>query len=267
MTTGVESFDLSLSRSAFSPRDAARAGDIWRMFQDAAVIGSTRRGWDPRRYRDAGCAFVVRAMRVLHHREAAFGDRLAVRTWVSSFRRDVFSERQIRAEIDGVPLASATQEWVHVQTEPEVRATRASPALRAAFDLVEPEPDVRLPPYEEAEGASWELAFDAWYGWMDPLGHANHPQYVDWCDEAIARRIADRNGDPMAVVPVAEEVRFRSAVIAPERVTITSRPIGRTHEGDLVCAHVVRGGDQRICAEGTTVRRMISGDLAAHLGP
>ena len=217
--TGVEQFELMLSRHAFSPRDAARAGDLWRLLQDAAVIGSTRRGWDPRRYRDAGCAFVVRGMRVVHHREVAHGEPLSVRTWVDTFKRDVFTDRQIRVDVAGRPLVSATQEWVHVTTTPEVRVARAAPELRDAFVLVQPEPPVILPAWEAWGGPSWSFELRTWHTWMDPIGHANHPAYVDWCDEALSARIAERGGDPIAVSPVAEEVRFRSGVIAPARKT------------------------------------------------
>src|SRR5688572_30785768 len=92
----VEEFPLHLPRNAFGPRDTARAGDLWRLFQDAAVVGSSRRGWDPPRYREASCAFIVRRMTVRHHAPTAFGDALQARTWVSSFKRDMMTDRQVR---------------------------------------------------------------------------------------------------------------------------------------------------------------------------
>ena len=66
--------DLHLARSAFTPRDVARAGDVWRVFQEAAVAGSSAVGWPPGRYRETGTAFVVRQMTVVHHRETRFGE-------------------------------------------------------------------------------------------------------------------------------------------------------------------------------------------------
>lgn len=265
----IEAFELTLSRHAFSPRDAARAGDVWRLLQDAAVIGSTRRGWSPQRYREAGCAFIVRTMTVVHHREARFGEPLAVRTWVSTFRRSTFTDRQIRVAA-AEPVVSASQAWVHVTTEPEVRAARASDALREAFVVTEDEPDVTLPAWTDAEGPAWDFGLQAWHTWMDPLGHANHPAYVDWCDEALSRRIAASGGDPVRLRPIAEEVRFRSGVVAPEQVTVRSRLVGRTPEGHAVCHHDVLGGDARICATATTIRELVDdhGALATLLaGP
>src|SRR5688500_14285673 len=127
----LETFDLHLPRNAFSPRDAARAGDIWRLLQDAAVLGSSRRGWTPERYREEGAAFVVRRMSVVHHREVAFGEPLTVLTWVSSFRRGMLSDRQIRVASRGDPAVSASQDWVHVAM-PDMKPKRASDALIAA---------------------------------------------------------------------------------------------------------------------------------------
>src|SRR6476661_6115958 len=100
----LEEFPLHLQRNAFGPRDTARAGDLWRLCQDAAVLGSSRRGWPPERYRTESCAFVVRSMVLVHHRETAFGDALVARTWVSSFKRGTMSDRQVRVIGPGGPV-------------------------------------------------------------------------------------------------------------------------------------------------------------------
>lgn len=257
----LEEFPLHLPRNAFGPREAARAGDLWRAFQDAAITGSTRRGWAPDRYRVERCAFIVRSMTVVHHRETSFGERLVARTWVSTFKRGVFSDRQIRLAVDGAPVAAATQRWVHVRV-PDLKPVRAAPELEASFAVADLEPDVALPPYAAVDaGPRHELAFEAWHTWMDPLAHANHPAYVDWADEALSRWIAARGGDPQALSPIAEEVAWRSGVVAPERVTVASSLVGRTAAGAAVLAHVFTGGDGRTCAEATTVRALAGGSL------
>lgn len=249
----MEDFELHPPRHAFDPRDLARAGDVWRLMQEAAAEGSSRRGWPPERYSEEGCAFVVRGMRVVHHRPLRRGEAVRARTWVSTFRRGTFTDRQIRLYGD-TPLASATQAWVHVRTRPDVRVARASDALADAFPIEALEPDVELPAWEPAEGAAWELRVEAWYTWMDPMGHANHPAYVDWCDEALSRAVADRCADPYALVPLAEEVTYRSAVVAPERLRVDARLVGITASGAAVCRFDVVGADDRICATATTIR-------------
>lgn len=256
----VEEIPLHLPRNAFGPRDAARAGDVWRLFQDAAVFGSSRRGWPPERYRDERCAFVVRSMTARHHRETSFGEALVARTWVSSFRRQMMSDRQIRVlAAGGEVVAAATQRWFHVSV-PELKPTRASPALEQSFGVIEsPDGDVALPAFEADPGPERSFSFEAWFTWMDPLAHANHPAYVDWADEATSRLLAEAGVDPHGLVPVAEEVTWRSGVVAPERVVLTTRRLGWTPDGEAVLGHRFEGGDGRLCAEATTVRRRADG--------
>ncbi|MBX2796183.1 MAG: hypothetical protein KTR31_00900 [Myxococcales bacterium] len=249
----VETFELSLSRHAFSPRDAARAGDVWRLFQDAAVIGSSRRGWPPQRYREARSAFVVRSMVVSHHREAAFGQPITARTWVSTFQRDMFSNRQIRLLVAGEPMASTTQRWVHVR-QPDLKPVRAVAALRDAFGLQDIDPDVELPAFRPAEGPTFTWSFDVWHTWMDPLDHANHPAYVEWAEEALAQRVVQVGRDPHQVMAIAERVIFRSGVRAGERVTVTTTLMGLTEDGAAVTRHEIRGSDDRLCADAILVR-------------
>lgn len=244
---------LHLPRHAFSPRDAARAGDLWRLFQDAAVLGSAHLGWDPARYRREGNAFVVRQMTAVHHREIRFGEPLAVRTWVSTFRGGRFSNRQVRVSIDGVVVSAATQEWLHVSS-PDLKITRASPELLSAFELHELDSDVTLPALAEpVDGPTREFRFEAWHGWMDPLAHANHPLYVDWADEALARWAAADGRDPQGLVPIAEQVSWRSGVVAGDAVVVRSRLVGHTATGARVHDHEFLVGE-RCCAEARTVR-------------
>ncbi len=260
----LETFDLFVPRNAFSPRDAARAGDLWRVCQDAAVLGSTRRGWTPRRYREEACGFLVRRMAVRHHAPLTFGDSVAARTWVSSFLRGMITHREIRLAGANGPVASATQEWIFIALEGgQVRPVRAPESVTATFVVEDHGPSVVVPAASAPPGAATAtFSFAAWFGWMDPLGHANHPQYVDWCDEALARALAPRCS-AFDLVPVGEEVTFRSGVIAPERVTVHTALIGLDAAGDAVFAHRVLGEDGRLCATATLVRRAADGGGAA----
>ncbi|MCA9573072.1 MAG: hypothetical protein KC656_34790 [Myxococcales bacterium] len=265
----LEHIDLHVPRNAFSVRDAARAGDVWRVFQDAAVLGSSRRGWPPQRYVAEQCAFVVRQQTVTHEREVSFGEPIRATTWVERFRRGLFSTRQTRLTVNGERVASATQDWVHVSTAGGVmKACRASDSLLESFQEVEAEPLVELPAVERAvDGAPFDFGFTAWFTTMDPLDHANHPAYVDWCDEAIARRVHAAGMLPVEVVPVAERVRFRAGVLGGEQVLLQGHVEGRTARGDVVVAFTVKVGDE-VKAETVLVRRMVRGGeaLAVALG-
>lgn len=256
----VVEFGLSLSRHAFGPRERARAGHVWRLFQDAAIEGSSRCGWPPSRYRELGSGFVVRRMTVVHHAEAVFGDAIDARTWVSNFRRGMFSDREIQLSAGGRPLASAIQQWVYVAA-PELKPARAPEDMIAAFDAGAPDGAVppALPPLDgELPPATFRASFDTWFTAMDPLAHANHPAYVDWADEALARWLAAAGADPHAVVPAGEEVTFRSGIVAPEPAVVELARVG-TSGASVVFRGRVLGGDGRECAEFVLHRRTPEG--------
>lgn len=259
--------DAVLPRHAFSARDAARAGDVWRLFQEIAIEASTRCGWPPMRYREERTAFVVRSMTVRHHLETTYGERLRGLTWVSRMRREMLSTREVRVRSERGAIASARQEWVHVSESLE--PVRGSRALLDAFpEVAGPDDDVEVALPAIARAAPAESAsaftFEAWWTWMDPLDHVNHPQYVDFCDEAIARAAHAAGIAPLAIAPVAEELTFRSGVVAGDEVRVECVARGTTAEGDAVIAHRVVVGE-RLCATGTTVRRLVGSPDASAL--
>lgn len=253
---------IVLPRNAFSPREVARAADLWRACQDVAVGASIAGGWPPVRYREVGTSFVVRSEQVVHHRETAYGDALRGTTWVSRFRRQMLSTREVRIADAHGPIATARQEWVHVSSALE--PARAGEALTSAFP-VEPAPDGDAGPEMPTVATPIEehpphvFSFEAWNVWMDPLAHANHPAYVDYCEEALARALLAAGLDPVAVVPVAEEVLFKSGVVAGETVRVESVAKGFTASGAAVAGHRMLVGE-RICAIATTVRRLLGED-------
>lgn len=257
--------EIGIPRHAAGPRQVARAGEIWRLFQELAIQASTAVGWSPARYLEEGTAFVVYGMTAVHHREVAYGQRLRARTWVHDFKRDTLTRRQIRLfDADG-PVAACTQQWAHVDAR--LRPARAPASLLAALPVERPdEPSVELPALAVAvQGPEHRFAFEPWHTWMDPLAHVNHPAYVDFCDEGTCRALAAAGVDPQRLVPVAEHVAFKVGALAGQPVEVLTRVVGRTAAGDAVLSHEVTG--QAPFARATTVRRLVDGaDLAAALG-
>lgn len=254
---------LTLPRHSFSARDAARAGDVWRLFQEVAVDASTQQGWSPMRYRAAGTAFVMRTMTVRHHLEATYGEPLTGLTWVARMRREMLSTREVRVRSARGAIASAKQEWVHV-SDGVITPVRAPRALLDAFpEESGPEGDVEvaMPAIARTVEAREPnvFTFRAWWTWMDPLDHVNHPAYVDFCDEALSVAMRRAGLAPIALAPVAEEVTFRSAVGADEETRVESVPRGWTDDGAAVIAHRILVGE-RLCATATTVRRVLGED-------
>jgi len=245
-------FPVTLQRHAFGPRLVARAGDVWRAMQDVVVEQSSSVGWTPDRYVEAGTMFVVRTMTVKHEREVRSGEALLGRTWPSRARRQMLFTRQVRLFAGEELLASATQEWAYLLRA--LLPTRAGPEIFAFFVIEEGYPDAELPSFVHKTGAKLHLFdFTTWHGWMDPHGHANHAAYVDYCDEGVARLVAEEGGDPQQVVPVAETVHFRAAVGAGELITVETTEVGQSH-GARVFEHRILSGE-KVCATATTLRR------------
>lgn len=257
--------EIGIPRHAAGPRQVARAGEVWRLFQELAIQASTAVGWSPDRYLEQGTAFVVYGMTAVHHREIAYGQRLRARTWVHDFKRDTLTRRQIRLSDAQGPVAACTQQWAHVDAS--LRPARAPASLLAALPVERPdEPSIELPPTAEAlDGPVHRFAFQPWHTWMDPLAHVNHPAYVDFCDEGTCRALVAAGVDPQGLVPVAEQVAFKVGALAGQQVEVRTRVVGRTAGGDVILSHEIAGDAP--FARATTVRRLAGGaDLAALLG-
>lgn len=215
---------------------------------------STERGWPPQRYLAEGVAFVVTSMTARHHAEVRYGQDLVARTWMRDFRRGILSKRQVELWCGGELVAECTQQWAHVG--PDLRPVRASEALTSAF----PQDDERTPTVtldrveQPFDGLAHSFRFGTWQSWMDALGHANHPTYLEWCDEGTARAAAAAGVDPHAIVPVCERIAWKGGVVAEDQVAVETRMVGLTAGGDSVLRHRIGSW-----AKATTVRR---GDLS-----
>ena len=254
---------IALSRAAFSPREVARAADVWRALQDLAVEGSAAAGYAPARYVEERISFIVRRMTCVHHRESPYGEALTGTTWPSDFKRGMFFRRECRLRAADGPLASATQEWVHVSAD--LKLARASETVVEAFPVEAHEPPVSMPSWQPIEAQpehGYELR--AWHTWMDPLGHVNHPRYVDWAEEGLARALAQTGRHPADVRPLAESALFKAGVVAGETVGVSTRLVGRTEDDAAVLQHEMRSADRQV-ARVVTVRELVGGAPGALL--
>lgn len=194
-------------------------------------------------------------MRVLHARTLRYGEPLTAQTWVADFRRGLLTTR--RLTLAGATSAvDACQEWAHVDTA-LLRISKAPDALIGAFppELRTDEPAMPMLT-RPVEAEATRMSFDVWFTWMDPLGHVNHPAYIDYCDEALARLVVSLGGDPHLIEPVAEELLFKRGLVAPEAATVTLRPVGLTSDGAWVLLAEVSFADGAVAATGTLVRRV-----------
>lgn len=257
--------EIGIPRHAAGPRQVARAGEIWRLFQELAIQASAEVGWSPDRYLEQGTAFVIYGMTTTHAREVRYGERLQARTWVHDFKRDTLTRRQVRLRDEHGPVAAGTQQWVHVDAH--LKPVRAPQSLLSALPPEVPdEPSIALPEWERCtSGPVHTFAFSPWHTWMDPLAHVNHPAYVDFCDEGTSRVLAAAGVDPQLLVPVAEHLAFKVGALAGQQVEVRTRLVGRAPGGAAVLEHEI-GGEAGF-ARGLTIRRRADGqDLALCFG-
>ncbi len=191
-------------------------------------------------------------MTLIHGVETPYGTPLRATTWVSRLRRRTLSTREVRVHSGDDLVAAATQEWVHVDSE-TLRPTRGAEATAAAFPAVDREPSVKLPEFVSTPGTASTFAFRMWQTWADPLGHANHPAYVDWCDEATAKRCVEGGIDPTNLQPMAEQVHFRDSVLPGEEVTVRTERVGVVGDDAVVLKHSLET-PRGPAAEATTIR-------------
>ena len=264
---GVEELQLALSREAVSPRNVVRPAAVWRLFQEAAVQASSRRGWPPQRYAAEGVGFVLARMTVRHHAEVPDGDPVQARTWVRAFRRRIISEREVRLSLGGHLLASASQRWVHVSAALKLQPASDAFAQSIPVHDAPNDPPVSLPELPAAEGRAHVLAFPCWHAWLDPLGHVNHPTYLEWCDEHTSRLLAAAGVPPHQLQPVAEQVHYRAGVRGGDRIRVQTSLMGTTADGTKVALrHEIEDPqDGRVYARAVTVRRLASRQPLAHL--
>jgi len=246
-----------LPRNAFTAREVPRAGDIWRLCQDVATLASIRSGWPPSRFREERVAFIVYRMTMVHDAPTRYGTVLDTKTWVSRLRRRTLSTREVRVRSAGERVAAATQEWVHVDFD-TLKPKQGSHEAAAAFPETDVEPSIDLPKFEDSLGASNELRFEMWQTWTDPLAHANHPAYVDWCDEATSRHMRAAGVDPVMLRPIAERVAFKNAVLPGEEVAVQTKRIGVIGTDAVVLHHHLET-ERGPAAEATTVRGLADG--------
>jgi acyl-CoA thioesterase FadM len=263
------SMPIHVPRHAFSTREVARPGDLWRACQEVALLGSTAHGWPPTRYRSEGCAFIVRRMVMRHDGELRYGEGLVAETWVRTFERGLISHREIALRsTDGRDVARSSQEWVHVRFESStagisLRPARASGELVSAFVIEDHDAPPSMPSVaRSSQGPAFTMTLPLRFVEMDPLGHLNHPAYVDLADEHVSALLHQHGVDPSKMSAAAEHVTFRTGLIAPGPVRLETRCVGTTGEGEHVLSVRMFDTSERLAAEVTLVRRLV-GDPAA----
>ena len=264
MADAIYTMDVLLSRYAFSTRDVAQPLELWRACQNVATSVTSVAGWPPDRFVREHTAFVVYRMSMSHGRDVHYGEPLVARTWLSAFRRRTLCTREIRLEAKDGLVVSATQQWAHVDDLTR-KPAQASQDLVDALPVHKGDGSVALDKLPAASGQATTFAFTPWHTAMDPLGHVNHPDYIQWCDESVAQRLADIDIDPVNLVSVAESITYKRPVVARDKVTVLTKPIGADDDTVEFVHEISSDGD--VAALARTQRRLVDSEARVLLGP
>ncbi len=232
---------LAVPRYACSPREVVRAGALWRLVQEAAVLDSTVCAWPPSRYRAEGTSFIVRALHGVHHRELSWGEPVVGRTWIEATQRDIIFDRRtdilVTHDTHCSPVLSTEVRWIFVSAG---RPSRAPAALLDNFGSHAGPPLPRPEPGDAGHEPLAEWSMTPAFTDMDPLGHSNHPRYLDWADELISRWLHRAGVDPAGLIPRVDRVDYRVGAVATDTVTLTLTRVAALSAGGRFQIRFVR---------------------------
>jgi acyl-CoA thioester hydrolase len=167
---------------------------------EAALGASADAGYADEQYRALGTTWWIREAGIEYLRPAKYGETLAVKTWVSDFRR-VRSRREYEMTVagSGESVARAWTDWVYLSTETGEPVRIPDELVRAFFPKGTPPQAPKRDPFPEAPPAP-PGAFTARrrVGWhhLDMVGHMNSAWYLSLLED-VAIDAAEFAGWPM----------------------------------------------------------------------
>ena len=135
----IFTYELTVTDESIDGQGHVNNLEYLRWMQEAAVAHSTAQGWPSERYRQLGAGWVVRSHKIEYLQPVFSGDRIAVYTWVSDFRkvRSLRKYKMVR-ESDNRAVAVAQTDWTFIGLQHRV-PRRIPDELAEAFEVVPPD--------------------------------------------------------------------------------------------------------------------------------
>jgi acyl-CoA thioester hydrolase len=200
-----------------------------RYMQEAAIEASAAVGFDTSWYRAHETGWVIRRLIVRCHAAAAYGDEVAVTTWVSELR-GVRSTREydLRRARDGARLARARVHWVYLDLRTGA-PTRFPAGFAEAFAPSGEAADlgVRLRRGRPAgESFRYHSRRRGEFHELDTARHVNHAVYVQWLGQAYRDALRAAGYPPEAgLLPwhAAYDVEYLAPALDNDQIEVVSR--------------------------------------------
>ncbi len=230
-----------------------------RYMQEAAFDASAAVGYDLDAYARIGHHWLIRETDITYLRPLVYGDTVIVRTWVSDVRR-VRSRRAYELRLAGSdePVATATTEWIYLDSESQRPAT-VPPEMAAAFGYPDAAPGPRREPFPDAPPPPpgvFRLRLPVEFRDIDQVGHVNNANYLAYIEECNVGATA-AFGWPLervmafgvGIVARRYRIEYREPAIMGDELDVTS------YLSDLKRATAVRHNEIRRAADGALLAR------------
>ena len=160
-----------------------------RYMAETAFDASSAAGYDMEKYERLGKTWLIRENQVEFLRPLRYGDTFEVKTWVADFRR-VQSLRMYEFRLKGSEdlVARGQTNWIFLDLKTHRPATIPEELKTAFFPEGPPDKAPQREPFPTPPppppGAVTHKRQVAWSD-LDPTGHVNNAQYLDFFQEAI----------------------------------------------------------------------------------
>jgi acyl-CoA thioester hydrolase len=161
-----------------------------RYMQETAFDASAAVGYQIDRYREMGFQWLIRETDITYLRPLIYGDTVIVRTWVDDFRR-VRSRRryELRLEASGEPVATASTEWIYLNSETLRPATIPSEMIKAFRhpDTTIGERRERFPSAPPPPPGIFRIRRQVEWRDIDQAQHVNNANYLAYIEDCNAQ--------------------------------------------------------------------------------
>ncbi len=211
--------------------------------QQTAMEASSKAGYSTARYDEMGTMWLVRKTIVEHARAATYEDELAVKTWISNFKRVQCNREYLMTNVQtGETILRGQTNWAYLNKDTQ-RPIRIPPEMIEAFapsghsSIRHPKPGRGEKPTSNAPRFMSHRRVQ--YYELDTVNHVNNAVYLNWVEQAFfdacakagfsRRAIVEQHG--VIFIVRRNEIDYHLPALSGDEIEISSwvNSMARTH--------------------------------------
>ena len=209
-----------------------RVAGLHHYLEEGATQASADAGYTYDWYFENRHSWVIRSIQARYYRPLRYGDIVELRTWVSDVRR-IYSHREydLRLATDGSPVLRGRAKWVYVNLD-TLRPVRIPDEAEQAFQPTGILDPLHIPlrsGQEVAAGGGSQTPHRVQHFEIDPAGHVNNANYLNWFEQAVVDYTAAQGvtetlrASGLVLRPVAHAVEYIQGAVADMAVHVETR--------------------------------------------